>query len=88
MERKIDELEKSQNVSSEQTDGTEPPPPPQAHIEQVNVIFTKSGKSDDSPKIQKDPPPPILVNSKIEKDRPIKTSKRDITWSKHKNIHS
>ncbi|GJZ01093.1 pol polyprotein [Tanacetum coccineum] len=31
MERKIDEWSKSQNVSLEQTDRTEPPPPPQAH---------------------------------------------------------
>ncbi|GJY90636.1 hypothetical protein Tco_0505832 [Tanacetum coccineum] len=31
MERKIDEWSKSQNVSSEQTDRGEPPPPPQAH---------------------------------------------------------
>ncbi|GJX74261.1 hypothetical protein Tco_0312856 [Tanacetum coccineum] len=42
MERKIDEWEKSPNVSSEQTDGTKPPPPPQAHTEQVNVVFTES----------------------------------------------
>ncbi|GKA77354.1 hypothetical protein Tco_0783815 [Tanacetum coccineum] len=79
MERKIDEWSKSQNVSLEQTDRTEPPPPPppQAHTEQVNAIFTESGKSDDPPKIQKDPPPPIIVNNKIEKDQPIKTTKRD-----------
>ncbi|GJQ97317.1 hypothetical protein Tco_0008456 [Tanacetum coccineum] len=32
--RKIDECEKSQNVSSEQTDRTEPPPPPPAQTEQ------------------------------------------------------
>ncbi|GJS87314.1 hypothetical protein Tco_0769950 [Tanacetum coccineum] len=44
MERKLDEWEKSQDVSSEQTDRTDPPPPPQAHAEQVNVIFTRSGK--------------------------------------------
>ncbi|GJU80466.1 hypothetical protein Tco_1282831 [Tanacetum coccineum] len=75
MERKIDEWSKSQNVSSEQTDRTDPPPP-QAHTEQVNVVFTGSGKSDGSPKIQKDPPPPIIVNNKIEKDKPIKTTKR------------
>ncbi|GKC34902.1 hypothetical protein Tco_1047286 [Tanacetum coccineum] len=68
MERKIDEWEKSQNISSEQTDITDPPPP-HAHTEQVNVIFTKRGKSDDSPKIQT--LPPITV-----KDKPIKTSKR------------
>nr|GFA00276.1 hypothetical protein [Tanacetum cinerariifolium] len=58
MERKIDEWEKSQNVYSEQTDRTEPPPPPQAHTEHVNAVFTRSGKSDDSPKIQT--PPPII----------------------------
>ncbi|GJY29471.1 hypothetical protein Tco_0405238 [Tanacetum coccineum] len=29
MERKMDEWEKSQNISSKQTDKTEPPPPPQ-----------------------------------------------------------
>ncbi|GJW35318.1 hypothetical protein Tco_0058238 [Tanacetum coccineum] len=75
MERKIDEWLKSQNVSSEQTDRTDPPPP-QTHTEQVNAVFTRSGKSDDSPKIQKDPPPPIIVCNKIEKDRPIKTSKK------------
>ncbi|GKA66055.1 hypothetical protein Tco_0765863 [Tanacetum coccineum] len=60
----------------EQTNRTEPPPPPQAQTEQVNSVFTESGKSDDSSKIQKDPPPPIIVNNKIEKDKPIKTSKR------------
>ncbi|GJT54886.1 reverse transcriptase domain-containing protein [Tanacetum coccineum] len=77
MERKIDEWEKSQNISSEQTNWTEPQPPPQAQTEQVNVVFTGSGKSDDHPKIQKDPPPSIIVNNKIKKDRPIRTSKRD-----------
>ncbi|GJT89269.1 hypothetical protein Tco_1070986 [Tanacetum coccineum] len=79
MERKIDECSKSQNVSLEQTERTDPPPP-QAHTEHVNIVFTRSGKSDDSLKIQKDPPPPIIVNNKIEKDKPIKTSKRAITW--------
>ncbi|GJY07375.1 hypothetical protein Tco_0374429 [Tanacetum coccineum] len=73
MERKIDEWEKSQNISSEQTDRTEPPPPPQAQTEHVNAVFTGSGKFDDHPK--KDPPPPIIVNNKSEKDRPIKTLK-------------
>ncbi|GJU15271.1 sec23/sec24 transport family protein [Tanacetum coccineum] len=67
MERKLYEWSKSQNVSSEQTDSTDPPPP-QARIEQVNALFTASGKSDDSPKIQKDPPPPMIVNNKTEKD--------------------
>ncbi|GJR50679.1 reverse transcriptase domain-containing protein [Tanacetum coccineum] len=79
MERKIDEWSKSQNVSSKQTDRTDPPPP-QAHTEHVNAVFTGSGKSDYSPKNLKDPPPSIIVNNKIKKDRPIKTSKRAITW--------
>ncbi|GJR23304.1 hypothetical protein Tco_0971831 [Tanacetum coccineum] len=74
MERKIVEWSKSQNISLEQTDRTEPPPPPQAQTEHVNAVFTGSGKSDDSLKIQKDPPPPIII--KIEKDKPIKTSKK------------
>ncbi|GJX81336.1 hypothetical protein Tco_0330817 [Tanacetum coccineum] len=85
MERKMDEWEKSQNVSSEQTDRTGPPPP-QAHTEQVNAVFIGSGKFDDSSRIQKDPPPPIIVNNKI--DNPIKASKKAITLSKQKNIHS
>ncbi|GKE81548.1 hypothetical protein Tco_1551548, partial [Tanacetum coccineum] len=72
MERKLDEWEKSQNVSSEETDKTDPPPLPQAHTEHMNVVFTGIGKSDDPPKIQKDPPPPIMVNNKIKKDKPIK----------------
>ncbi|GKC70713.1 hypothetical protein Tco_1116596, partial [Tanacetum coccineum] len=70
-----------------QFDRTEPPPP-QAQTEHVNAVFIGSGKSDDPLKIQKDPPPPIFVNNKIEKDRPFKTSKRAIMWSKQKNIHS
>ncbi|GJS04006.1 hypothetical protein Tco_0320514 [Tanacetum coccineum] len=52
MESKIDEWSKSQNVSLEQTERTDLPPP-QAHTEQVNVVFTGSGKSDNSPKMQK-----------------------------------
>ncbi|GJS64828.1 hypothetical protein Tco_0679392 [Tanacetum coccineum] len=52
-----------------------PPPPPQAHTEHVNAVFTGSEKSDYSLKTQKDPPPPIIVNNKTEKDCPIKTSK-------------
>ncbi|GKD30818.1 ribonuclease H-like domain-containing protein [Tanacetum coccineum] len=60
MERKIDEWEKSQNISSEQTDRTEPPPPPQTHTEHVDVVFTRSEKSNDSLKIQEDPPSPII----------------------------
>ncbi|GKA63926.1 hypothetical protein Tco_0763532 [Tanacetum coccineum] len=79
MERKIDEWSKSQNISLKQTDRTDPPPP-QAHTEHVNAVFTGSGKSDYSLKNLKDPPPSIIVNNKIKKDRPIKTSKRAITW--------
>ncbi|GJX40479.1 hypothetical protein Tco_0255469 [Tanacetum coccineum] len=70
----MDEWSKSQNVSSKQIDRTEPQPPPQAQTEQVNGVFTRSEKSDDPSKTQKDPPPPIIV--KIEKDKPIKTSKK------------
>ncbi|GJS95224.1 hypothetical protein Tco_0802192 [Tanacetum coccineum] len=51
IERKIDEWKKSQNVSSEQTNRTEPLLPPQAQTKQVNVVFTVSGKFDDSLKI-------------------------------------
>ncbi|GJV07325.1 hypothetical protein Tco_1344981 [Tanacetum coccineum] len=76
-QRKIDEWSKSQNVYLEQTERTDPPPP-QAHTEHVNAIFTGSGKSDDSLKIQKDPPPSIIVNNETEKDKPIKTSKGSI----------
>nr|GEV94182.1 reverse transcriptase domain-containing protein [Tanacetum cinerariifolium] len=47
IERKIDEWSKSKNLSSKDTDRTEPPPPPQAHTEHVNTVFTGSGKSDD-----------------------------------------
>ncbi|GJT83177.1 hypothetical protein Tco_1057519 [Tanacetum coccineum] len=75
MEIKIDEWSKSQNVFSKQTDRTDPPPP-QAHTKQVNAVFTGSGKSDYSPKIQKDTPPPIIVNNKSEEERPIKTTKK------------
>ncbi|GKE27566.1 reverse transcriptase domain-containing protein [Tanacetum coccineum] len=83
MERKMDEWEKSQNVSSEQTDRTDPPPP-QAHTEQVNVVFIGSGKSDDSLKILKDPPPPIIVNNRI--DNPIKASKKGLHGCRNKRI--
>ncbi|GJW07231.1 hypothetical protein Tco_1569654 [Tanacetum coccineum] len=72
MERKIDEWSKSQNISLEQTNWTEPQPPPQAHTEHVNFIFTGSGKSDDPSKNKKDPHPPIIVNNKTKKDKPIK----------------
>ncbi|GKE94022.1 hypothetical protein Tco_1578877, partial [Tanacetum coccineum] len=76
MERKIDEWSKSQNVSSKQTDRTNPPPPPQAQTEHMNAVFTRSGKSDYSPKTQEDSPPPIIVYNKIKKDKPNKTSKK------------
>nr|GEX00293.1 ribosomal protein L7Ae/L30e/S12e/Gadd45 [Tanacetum cinerariifolium] len=57
------------------TNMTEPPPPPQAHTE--HSVFTGSGMPDDSPKTQKDPPPPIIVDNKIEGHRLIKTSKKN-----------
>nr|GEX16324.1 hypothetical protein [Tanacetum cinerariifolium] len=75
MEWKIDEWKKSQNVFSKQIDRTDPPPP-QAHIEYVNAVFTGSRKSDGSLNTQKDPPLSILVKNKTEKDKPIKTSKK------------
>ncbi|GKE29037.1 hypothetical protein Tco_1444421, partial [Tanacetum coccineum] len=75
MKRKMNEWSKSQNISLEQTNRTDPPPP-QAHTENVNIVFTGNGKSDDHPKTQKDSPPPIIVNNKRKKDKPIKTSKR------------
>nr|GEW36302.1 retrovirus-related Pol polyprotein from transposon TNT 1-94 [Tanacetum cinerariifolium] len=55
------------------------PPPPQAQVENVNVVFTRSGKFDDHQIIQKDTPPPIIVNCSIEKDQPIKVTKRKNT---------
>ncbi|GKB85424.1 hypothetical protein Tco_0957696 [Tanacetum coccineum] len=58
------------------TNRNEPPPPPQAQTEHVNAVFTRSGKSDDTRKIQKDPPPPIIVNKKTKKYKPIKISKK------------
>ncbi|GKA79889.1 hypothetical protein Tco_0786485 [Tanacetum coccineum] len=51
------------------------PLPPHAHTEQVNVVFTESGMSDDFPEIQIDQPSLIIVNNKIEKDKPIKMLK-------------
>nr|GEY25121.1 hypothetical protein [Tanacetum cinerariifolium] len=74
----MDEWEKSQNISLKQTDMSDPPHP-QAHTDQVNAVFLRSGKSDDYPKIQKDRPPPTIVNNKIENDKPIKTSERAIS---------
>ncbi|GJY36578.1 reverse transcriptase domain-containing protein [Tanacetum coccineum] len=85
MKWKIDEWAKSQNLSSKQTDRTDTLPP-HAHTEQVNVVFTGNGKSDDFLEIQIDQPSSIIVNNKIKKDKPIKTSKGVITWSKQKNI--
>ncbi|GKC95808.1 hypothetical protein Tco_1161250 [Tanacetum coccineum] len=84
MERKIDEWEKYQNVSLEQTDRTDPPPP-QAQTEQVNTVFTRSGKSDDPLKIQKNPPPPIVVNNKIKKIDLLKQQK-GLSCSQNKRI--
>ncbi|GJR26438.1 hypothetical protein Tco_1102670 [Tanacetum coccineum] len=75
MERKLDEWSKSQKLSSEQTDRTDLPPS-QAYTEHVNAVFTWSGKSNESLKTQKDPPPPIIFNNKILKDQPIKASKK------------
>ncbi|GKE23609.1 hypothetical protein Tco_1435121 [Tanacetum coccineum] len=72
----MDEWEKSQNMSLEKTDRTNPPPPPQAHAEHVNAVFTGSRKSNYALKILKDPPPPIIDNNETEKDKPIKTSKK------------
>ncbi|GKE87566.1 hypothetical protein Tco_1565041 [Tanacetum coccineum] len=88
MEIKMDEWLKSQNVSSKQTDKTNPPPPPQAQTEHVNAIFTRSRKFDYSPKTQEDSPPPIIVNNKIEKDNLLRHQERAITWSKQKNVLS
>ncbi|GJU94370.1 hypothetical protein Tco_1319126 [Tanacetum coccineum] len=86
MERKIDKWSKSQNLSSKQTDRTNPPPHPQAQTEHVNAVFIGSGKSDDSPKILKDPPPPIIVNNTIPNNKPIKTSKKSYYVEKNKRI--
>nr|GEU90013.1 hypothetical protein [Tanacetum cinerariifolium] len=66
MERKIDDWSKSKNVSSKQTNWSEPPPPLQAHTEHVNAVFIESEKSDDSPKIQKDPPLLIIVTITLQ----------------------
>ncbi|GJS62195.1 reverse transcriptase domain-containing protein [Tanacetum coccineum] len=79
MERKIDEWSKSQNAYSKQTDRTDPPPP-QAHTEHVNVVFTGSEKSIDSSKIQKDPPPLSSLTIKSKKINILRHRKRKITW--------
>nr|GEU62422.1 retrovirus-related Pol polyprotein from transposon TNT 1-94 [Tanacetum cinerariifolium] len=62
MERKIDEWSKSQKISSEQTDRTDPPPS-KSHTEHVNVVFTGSEKSNDSLKTLKDPPLSIIAEA-------------------------
>ncbi|GJU02999.1 hypothetical protein Tco_1113337 [Tanacetum coccineum] len=49
MERKIDEWSKSQNVSLEQTDRTEPPPPPQAHAGNSSACDPNLNSYNDSP---------------------------------------
>ncbi|GJU41214.1 hypothetical protein Tco_1194171 [Tanacetum coccineum] len=74
LEKSITKFLDGQRVAK-QTDRTDLPPP-QAHTEHVNAIYTGSGKSDESTKTQKDPPPPIIVNNKIPKDKPIKASKK------------
>ena len=55
---------------------TDPPPLP-ARVEHVNAVFSVSPKSDDPSKIQRDPPPPVVVNNKIQKVKPFKTSKKN-----------
>lgn len=80
LEREIDEWSKMQNlVSSKQNVMTNPPPP--AHIENVNDVFTRSGKSDDPLKNQKDSPP-VFVFNKI--DELFKIIKRDYHMFKSK----
>lgn len=84
LERKINECSKPQNpVSSKQNGRTNPPPP--SHIENVNDVFTRSGKSDDPPKNQKDSPP-VLVSNKI--DQAFKITKRDYHIVKSKECPS
>ena len=79
-EREIDEWSKPKNpVSSKQNSMTNPPPPP--HIENVNDVFTRSGKSDEPLKNQKDSPP-VFVSNKI--DQAFKITKRDYHMVKSK----
>lgn len=66
----MDGLEKFQNLSSEPPDKIDPPPT-QTHTEQVNAVFTGSGNSCDPPRNHK------ALSSRIERDKPFKTSKRD-----------
>ncbi|GJT87765.1 hypothetical protein Tco_1069482 [Tanacetum coccineum] len=79
MEIKIDEWSRSQNISSEQTDRTEPQPPPQAQTEQVNAVFARSGKSSDfSEKLRKLHHRPIILTIKSEGINLLKQQKRNI----------
>ncbi|GJR80657.1 hypothetical protein Tco_0151442 [Tanacetum coccineum] len=78
-QRVTNEWSKSQNVSLEQTDRTKLQLPPQAHTEQVDVVFTGSGKFDDPSKTQKDSPPPIIVNNK-KKINLLRQQKKAIMW--------
>ncbi|GJV60596.1 reverse transcriptase domain-containing protein [Tanacetum coccineum] len=55
MEIKINEWEKSQNISLEQTYKTEPQPPPQAQTEHVNGVFTGSVRGCEPKQIILDP---------------------------------
>nr|GEU34339.1 reverse transcriptase domain-containing protein [Tanacetum cinerariifolium] len=80
MERKIDEWSKSQNMSLKQTDRTEPPRPPQARTEHVNVVFTESGKSDDPLKTQKIHHFLSSLKIKPKKINLLRHQKRAITW--------
>lgn len=80
LERKIDEWSKPQNsVSSKQKGMTNPPPSP--HIENMNDVFTRSGKSDDPSKNQKDSPR-VFVFNKI--DQAFKITKKDYHMVKQK----
>jgi hypothetical protein len=80
LERKIDEWSKAQNsVSSKQNSMTNPPPSP--HIENVNDVFTRSGKSDDSSKNQKGSPPVFVFN---KFDQAFKITKKDYHMVKSK----
>ena len=84
LERKINECSKPQNpVSSKQNGMTNPPHLP--HIENVNDVFTWSGKSDDPSKNQKDSPR-VFVSNKI--DQAFKITKRDYHIVKSKECPS
>ncbi|GKE61073.1 hypothetical protein Tco_1511440 [Tanacetum coccineum] len=79
MEIKIDEWEKSQNLSLEQTNRTDPPPP-QAQTEHVNAVFTGSGKFDDSLETQKDPHLLSSLTIKLKKINLLRHQKGAIMW--------